>query len=178
MADEIYTIGHSNRTFEEFVRLLKRYKIELLIDIRRYPSSRFRWFCRDYLEANLPKYNISYKVFSALGALGIAKSIKPLDDISCIDSPTYRAYITYLLTHEEAKEHINKIVSFVREGIICCFMCCERFPWRCHRYYLSDFLLALGINVFHIIDEKRLMQHKGSRCFDYIETKISELWKH
>ena len=89
MADEIYTIGHSNRTFEEFVRLLKRYKIELLIDIRRYPSSRFRWFCRDYLEANLPKYNISYKVFSALGALGIAKSIKPLDDISCIDSPTY-----------------------------------------------------------------------------------------
>ena len=103
------------------------------------------------------------------GALGIAKSIKPLDDISCIDSPTYRAYITYLLTHEEAKEHINKIVSFVREGIICCFM---------YRYYLSDFLLALGINVFHIIDEKRLMQHKGSRCFDYIETKISELWKH
>ena len=66
MADEIYTIGHSNRTFEEFVRLLKRYKIELLIDIRRYPSSRFRWFCRDYLEAVEGFYMFVYVLRDAL----------------------------------------------------------------------------------------------------------------
>ena len=178
MAYEIYTIGHSNRAFEDFVKLLKQYKVELLVDIRRYPSSRFKWFCRDYLEVNLPRYDINYKVFSALGALGIARFIKPLEDISCIDSPTYRAYITYLLINEGARRYINKIVGFVKEGITCCLMCCERFPWRCHRYYLSDFLLVLGINVFHIIDEKRLMQHKGSRCFDYIKANVSELWRN
>ena len=176
MEYKIYTIGHSNRKFDEFVRLLKLHRIELLVDVRRYPRSKFEWFHKDYLQSHLPKHNIQYECFRVLGALGLSRDVKAFEDITCTNSPTYRSYITYLLTSKIAREHVFRLIDFVRGGKICCIMCCERFPWRCHRNYLSDFLTILGIKVIHIIDIGRTMEHKGTRCFDYIKEKISIYW--
>jgi len=172
----VFTIGHSNRTFQEFVYLLKLYRIRLLIDVRRYPKSKFVWFNKDELRDSLLKENIKYISFRELGALGIAKNIKPFDDITCIDSPTYKSYITYLIISDIARLCLERILGFIKNGEVCCIMCCEKFPWRCHRYYLSDVLTSLGIEVVHIIDEKRTMRHKGTRCYDYIRNKIKQYW--
>lgn len=93
----LYTVGHDAKPFEKFVQLLKLYGIEVLIDIRRYPQSKLPWFCRDFLENELPKHGIEYLCYPQLGALGIARKIASFNDITCIDSPMYRAYITHIL---------------------------------------------------------------------------------
>lgn len=57
-----------------------------------------------------------------------------------------------------------------------CLMCRGAFPWKCHRNYLSDVLRVLGVEVVHIIDEQRVLIHRGTKCFNYIENKIRSLW--
>jgi len=159
------------------VKLLKIYGVEILIDIRRYPKSRkFPWFNKEYFQNNLPSEGIEYVSFRELGALGIAKDVKPFNNITCIDSPTYKSYITYLITSDTARSYIKKIISFVKENKVSCIMCCERFPWRCHRNFLSDVLTVLGVKVVHIIDEKRIIEHKGTKCYDYIREKVKRYW--
>ena len=37
---QIWTIGHSTRTQEEFLELLQAFQIDQLVDVRRYPGSR------------------------------------------------------------------------------------------------------------------------------------------
>ena len=64
----IWTIGHSTRTFEEFVELLRLNQIEKLVDVRHYPGSRkFPQFNKDYLEVELPKCEIEYEHLVDLG---------------------------------------------------------------------------------------------------------------
>ncbi|WP_457590900.1 DUF488 family protein, partial [Geoglobus sp.] len=56
----IYTIGHSNRRFDEFLRILKRFEIAVLADIRRFPGSKFEHFRKKHLEKTLPENGIEY----------------------------------------------------------------------------------------------------------------------
>lgn len=66
----IYTIGHSTRELEEFINILKVYKIELLIDVRTVPKSRYvPQFNEDNLRSVLPQNNIEYQHLSILGGL-------------------------------------------------------------------------------------------------------------
>jgi len=57
---ELWTIGHSNRSLEEFLELLKEYKIKILIDIRRFPTSKIEHFKKEKMEEWLPKNGIEY----------------------------------------------------------------------------------------------------------------------
>ncbi len=56
----IYTIGHSNRSIEEFIRHLKKFKIEVIVDVRRFPSSKFDHFRQENLRMALQNNGIEY----------------------------------------------------------------------------------------------------------------------
>jgi len=170
----IYTIGYSNRGFNEFVDLLRKHGVDVLIDVRRYPYSRLVWFSRDSLN-RLLSYGIKYYSFPELGALGIAKHVKPIQNINCTSSPTYRSYITYMLTDLNAKSRIKEVINMVDSCLSVCLMCCERFPWRCHRRFLSDYLKALKYDVIHIIDSGNIIIHRGTGCYNYIRSKLDGL---
>lgn len=65
---EIWTIGHSTRTFEEFVEMLQSFQIELVADIRSYPGSRrYPHFNKEVLRTTLPENGIEYLHISGLG---------------------------------------------------------------------------------------------------------------
>ena len=65
---EIYTIGHSTHTEKEFSTLLKKYKIELLIDVRSFPGSKYvPQFNKENMEIWLPKEDIKYLHITELG---------------------------------------------------------------------------------------------------------------
>jgi len=60
---QLFTIGHSSRSFEEFLSLLKEFEICVVADIRRYPSSRrFPHFNGEELRGLLSRENIPLKV--------------------------------------------------------------------------------------------------------------------
>ncbi|MFT4155250.1 DUF488 family protein [Parafilimonas sp.] len=65
---EIWTIGHSTRTLEHFVRMLKPFHIQLLADIRSFPGSkRVPQFNKENLEQIMPASGIEYVHVKLLG---------------------------------------------------------------------------------------------------------------
>ena len=68
MKKVVYTIGHSTRSLEEFVRVLKHYRIDILVDTRHFPRSRHNpQFNKELLEKELPKHKIEYAWLEVLG---------------------------------------------------------------------------------------------------------------
>ena len=139
----IYTIGHSNRSLQEFIKLLKKYNIKRIIDVRRFPTSRHvPHFKKEVLERELPKQNIEYYWLGDL--LG---GFRP------------GGYIKYMET-EEFSKGLRKLLEIAgREGRTA-IMCRERLWFKCHRRFISDRLVELGYKVIHIIDDERTYEHK------------------
>jgi len=64
---QIFTIGHSNRSLEEFLALRRAYEIRCLMDVRRFPHSRRNpQFDRELLAQQLPEHGRSYRHCPAL----------------------------------------------------------------------------------------------------------------
>lgn len=60
----LYTIGHSNQSFEELLQMLQTMGIQVLIDVRSVPASKYTpQFNREPLQAALNKAGIHYMWF-------------------------------------------------------------------------------------------------------------------
>lgn len=96
----LYTIGHSNLTFEQFVSLLKEFGIDLVVDIRRYPSSRkFPHFNRPALCESLAVVGIDYLWLEALGGRRSGVKNETPANIG-LTSPGFRNYADYMATDQ------------------------------------------------------------------------------
>ena len=132
----IYTLGTSTRSFEEFIGLLKGHDIEVMVDVRRFPSSRFEYFCEDKLTELLDEAGLGYV------AMG--------QELGGYRKGGYQAF-TATAEFREAVQKLEELALGRRATIICA----ERLPWRCHRRFIAFELERRGWQVFHIIDEKR-----------------------
>jgi len=156
----LFTIGHSNRSLEDFLSLLHEFNIRALADIRRFPSSRhFPHFNRNTLHASLAKNGVHYVWLETLGGrrrtgLGEASPNKGLT------SPQMRNYADYLLSTEgeQAIEELLILAARTTTAV----MCAEKFFWRCHRRLLCDCLVARGVQVFHILGPCECRPHRVS----------------
>ncbi len=162
----VYTVGHSNRSLEELLRLLKRRGIELVIDVRRFPGSRkFPWFNRENLAHELSRIRVGYLwLGDKLGGfrrLGV--DVEDTGGATCFTSPGFRAYALYVTTNPYAWEAVLRVEGLARSKRTA-LLCRERLPWHCHRKILSDILVLHGFTVYHIIDENRVIKHKPARC--------------
>jgi len=144
---QILTIGHSTRSQDEFLALLREQAIELLADIRRYPGSkRYPHFGSDAMAVWLPENGIRYVHMPELGGRR-----KPLPDSpnTAWRNEQFRAYADYMAT-DEFRTAIDTLVE-LSAGARTAVMCAEAVPWRCHRNLVSDELTRRGIDVVHII---------------------------
>jgi len=164
---EIYTIGHSNRTPAEFVRLLKKYGIEVLVDIRKVPSSRFEHFKSENLKRILENEGIEYIWMRKLGGFR-KKGLKDSPNIA-IKSKGFRNYTDYMLS-DEFEEAVNNLIKLAKERIVA-IMCAERLFWQCHRVFLSDYLFIKGFRVIHIIDDSTI-QHSLTKTARIVNGKL------
>jgi uncharacterized protein (DUF488 family) len=156
----IYTIGHSNLSFEQFVSLLKEHEIRLVADIRRFSSSRkFPHFNRLVLCELLAAENIDYLWLEALG--GHRHTEKDIESVNVgLKSLGFRNYADYMSTDGfgSASQQLLSVASERRTA----FMCAEKLYWKCHRSLLSDYLVSRGIEVIHIIESGRSSNHQLS----------------
>lgn len=152
----IYTIGHSTRSLEEFVRLLTLNGIEQLVDIRTYPGSRkYPHFNREALETELPATGIAYRHMPTLG--GRRKAVK--DSInSGWRNPAFQGYADYMQT-PEFQDALSELVRLAQVHIMV-IMCAEAVPWRCHRSLVGDALVARHIEVLDIISSTSVKPHR------------------
>ena len=165
----VWTIGHSNRSSEDFIRILKAHEIEHVGDVRRFPGSRrLPHFGAAPLERTLDDVGISY---SSLPALGGRRAPHP-------DSPNtgwrvegFRGYADHI-TSEEFAEGLFEL-TLVAAGLRTTFMCAEILWWQCHRRLIADVLTALDWRVLHIRDEGAATRHVISQPARIVDGRLT-----
>jgi uncharacterized protein (DUF488 family) len=147
----VYTIGHSTRTLDQFVALLREHGVELLVDVRRFPGSRRHpHFGAAPLSAALAAAGIDYLHAEALGgrrSSDDAPGAKPSLS-GAWRHPAFRAYAGYMQT-PAFRAALERLMGLARERTAA-VMCAEAVPWRCHRRLITDALLARGVPVADI----------------------------
>jgi uncharacterized protein (DUF488 family) len=152
----IYTIGHSTRTIDEFIDLLKQHGIQVLVDIRSFPvSRRLPHFNRENMEKSLAQANIEYRWMKDLG--GRRKRILNDSPNIALRNEAFRNYADYMLTPQfrDAIQELLQLAASKRTA----YMCAEALYFRCHRMLVSDYLTAHGQEVRHIIDKNEPRLH-------------------
>jgi uncharacterized protein (DUF488 family) len=156
MPPAVLTVGHSNHPLGRFLALLARHEVEALADIRRFPGSRKHpHFNRDSLAAALQKAGIEYHWLEALGG----RRPKGLDESpnQGLENQSFRNYAGYMLT-DEFRQGVENLLEVARRKRTV-LMCAEGLFWQCHRRLVSDFLIANGVAVEHIMPSGELRPH-------------------
>ncbi|MEM0143250.1 MAG: nicotinamide-nucleotide adenylyltransferase [Candidatus Parvarchaeum sp.] len=157
--NRIFTIGHSTRTINEFIGLLKSYAIKEVIDIRTVPKSLHNpQFNLASLKKSLSKAGINYLEIKELG--GLRSPIKDSKNVFWRNR-SFRGYADYMQT-KDFKEGIKKVLNESKNMRIA-LMCAEVLPWRCHRFLISDYLICRGFSVTHIMSYNHTIEHKINR---------------
>lgn len=156
--EAIYTIGHSTRTAEAFVELLRAHGITRLADIRLIPkSARHPHFAKPALDAFLADHGITYRHFEDLG--GMRRPRK--DSVNTAwRVPTFQGYADYMATGQ-FRQAVDDLLTFAT-GARTTVMCAESVWWQCHRRLLADSLMVRGIPVLHILSTAAPKPHELS----------------
>ncbi|HEX9980904.1 MAG TPA: DUF488 domain-containing protein [Flavobacterium sp.] len=165
----IYTIGHSTRSYTEFLELLQAYGIEAVADIRSFPGSRkFPQFNKEHLETQLPQDNIVYIPFKSLGG---RRKPAPDSKNTAWRHQAFRGYADYMES-EQFISGINELQKQAQE-IIIAVMCSEAVWWRCHRSMVADYLKANLWKVIHIINKDYSSEHPYTSPAQIVEGKLT-----
>ena len=130
----IWTIGHSNRSIEAFLELLREHSIQVLADIRSFPTSKIEHFKREEMERWLPENGIEY-VWLGKELGGYRKG-------------GYKRHMRTKLF----REGVKKLLEIAKQKRTC-IMCMEKNPKYCHRRFISAYLERKGVEVIHIIEK-------------------------
>lgn len=131
MNNTIFSCGHSNRGFSEFLQKLQENNIDTVIDIRSIPRSRF---CPQYnqgaLSQGLEKENIEY-IFKGNNLGGKGENVR-------------------------YEETVDELVEIVKSGKRICVMCSEASYKDCHRHtMLEPSFVERGVKMTHLNYEFR-----------------------
>jgi uncharacterized protein (DUF488 family) len=151
----LWTVGHSTRSLEEFLAVLRAFGIELIIDVRRFPGSRrLPQFGAESLEGGLRAAGIGY---SWIPALGGRRRPDPESTNTGWRHPAFRGYADHVASEEFAGGLFELLM--LANGMRSAIMCAEVLWWRCHRRLISDVLVSLDYSVIHIRDETHSEPH-------------------
>jgi uncharacterized protein (DUF488 family) len=155
IARPIFTIGHSTRTLNELIDILRAHGITRLVDVRKMPMSRSNpQFNRPFLSRALRNRRMSYRYMQSLG--GFRRPSK--DSINAgWRNLSFRGYADYMQT-SEFEVALDDLVKLAAEKTTA-IMCAEAVPWRCHRSLIADALVARGYEVMDIVSTMGARPH-------------------
>jgi uncharacterized protein (DUF488 family) len=151
----VFTIGHSTRTWKDFLDLLRAHGVKRIMDIRSIPRSRHNpQFNRETLSTKLRAARIGYVHLRKLGGLHHARRDSPNMGWR---NASFRGFADYMQTSEfeAGLQRLIKLAGQKRSAM----MCAEAVPWRCHRSLVADALTIRGIQVDDIMSMKRSQVH-------------------
>lgn len=128
----IWTIGYDNRSQKIFLDMLQEDKIEVLVDVRRFPTSKVEYFKREQMEQLLPEQGIEYVWLG--------------EELGGYRHGGYKAYMRTKLF----KDGIKRLSEIAKQKRTC-IMCMEPNPKYCHRRFISAYLESKDLKVVHII---------------------------
>lgn len=121
---QIYAIGYAGMSFKRFIKFLKRNDIGVLIDVRRFPTSKYKEFSKQNLSRLLEKEGIKYVHLPQLGGF----------------RGDYKVYM-------KTAQFVDGINFLMKQKEPTCIMCKERNSKYCHRRFIKAYLHKVGIKV-------------------------------
>jgi uncharacterized protein (DUF488 family) len=165
----LYSIGHSTRSEDEFVGLLRTYGIGALADVRTIPKSRRHpHFGSDRLGDRLSRERIEYRHMPALGGL---RRPRPDSPNIAWTNEAFRGYADYMET-EAFESGLVALLDWAAARVVA-FMCAEAVWWRCHRRLLADALVARGAQVRHILTPSDAPPHQLPPFARIVEGRVA-----
>lgn len=145
----LYTLGHSTRSADELVAILRAYGVARLVDIRSIPRSRTNpQFNRDVLPKTLAKAGVAYVHLASLGGRRPkSKTVDPRTN-GAWEEAAFHNYADWALGLEFRRGLRELLAMAAREP--CVIVCAEAVWWRCHRRIVTDHVLARGVPVVHL----------------------------
>lgn len=139
----IFTIGHSNHSLEDFIALLEKNQIEVLVDTRSYPRSKFApYFNMDCLKEAVVSERIRY--------LFLGKELGGRPKENEFYDATGRVDYARVATSPAFRDGISRIEKGIDQYRLA-LLCSEENPVHCHRRLLIGRVLAnRGITINHI----------------------------
>jgi len=153
---KLYTIGHSTRTLEEFLAILRAHQIKTLVDVRTVPRSRrVPQFNTENLSQSLPRHQIQYLHLPALGGLRKPRKDSPN---TAWRNDSFRGYADYMQT-PDFQIGLDELINIASKHPTV-IMCAEAVPWRCHRSLIADAMLVRGWEEIDLFSEQNAKPHK------------------
>jgi len=166
----VYTLGFSNRTWDETLEILKAYRIERLVDIRTLPGSKHTpQFNLEHLRQELPTVGVEYIHLKSLG--GLRKPRKDSTVNAAWQNSGFRGYADYMQT-PEFEAALHELIRLINEkrSVYCCT---EAVFWRCHRQLVSDALVIRGYQVGHIFSAAKVERHELTKFVKAEGTRVT-----
>jgi uncharacterized protein (DUF488 family) len=151
MAEPFFSIGHSNRPLEAFVALLKPNGVTRVVDVRTVPRSRANpQYNKDTLAGALAEAGIAYEHLPSLGGLRARDRSGLAPEVNGFwENQSFHNYADHALS-PAFRAGLERLIDLGRKER-CAYMCAEAVWWQCHRRIITDYLLASGCDVFHIV---------------------------
>jgi uncharacterized protein (DUF488 family) len=163
-----YTIGYGGFPPERLLRALRERRVEVVVDVRRYPRSRIAAYSRESLKEALAREGIEYVWLGELGALGVRGP-----RAGCTGSRTFDSYVWRLYHYAPAILQLVELRDLASRRTVA--LLCREESWRyCHRQFLADFLTGEGIRVIHIRRGGE-EAHERTPCFGAYELPPADL---
>ena len=165
----VYTVGHSNRSADEFIGLLLRNGVEVLADIRKLPgSNKHPHFNQGELVNSLSLAGIGYVYLKELGG----RRRRNTESRNTVwRNSSFRAYADHMET-EEFRRGADELLGYAREKRAA-IMCSEAVWWRCHRALVADYLKSVGVTVYHIMGAAANTLHPYTSAAKVVDGRLS-----
>jgi uncharacterized protein (DUF488 family) len=153
----LYTVGHGNRSAEEFLDVLRAAAVGCIVDVRAYPvSRRHPQFSQTTLADFLGKAGVDYRWLGK--ALGGFRQASSASVHTALAAGSLRAYAD----HMGSAVFLEGIAELLHRARLTpsAVLCAERLPEQCHRAMISDYLTASGVRVIHILDRDSRVSHR------------------
>lgn len=157
MTAKLHTVGHSNRSMEELIAVLRSADIMTLVDVRQHPQSqRHPQFGQDELRDALTAAGIEYHW--AGRQLGGHRAPQPDSVHHALQEEAMRAYADYMGTDGFKRGAVQLLSLLGRSPTV--ILCAERDPMHCHRSLISDYLTLQGVEVVHLLEPGQSHPHQ------------------
>lgn len=149
--------------------LLRESGIQVLVDVRSFPGSRkCPHFGKEAMSRWLPRNGVGYVHVPSLG--GRRHSCAAHSKNLWWTTPGFRSYADYALA-DDFEEGFASLLKYASSYSVA-YMCAEAVWWKCHRRIITDYLIARGHSVLHIMGPESVTLGEMSKGAVVVDGKV------
>jgi len=170
MKTKIFTIGYATKDADSFIRCLKKNNVTCLIDVRSTPFSKtFPLYDKANLKDALNKEGILYAHFGE--EFGARRNEEEAYAPSYSLKGELKDQVSFHKVYELPlfQKGVERTLNAIKQGYNVCFMCSEKHPVDCHRFWMVAYYFKTHLEGFDIIN---IITEDENESFDQVIAQV------